>query len=243
MYHGKHRAKVVSLWLFIITLAWTSAPAMGDLVIDVFFGGLNSSFKADGETGGTFHAFGASYFTSSTGVVTSSEGYVERVAGGDPSLWGKAKFDWEMDPGSSAFNLDLTLSDIDRTNKTANASGVLEVKDVDGDVIWGVVTGSWTEINGVATFTGGVSPLFVQNTSLDGTFDGNYKGHFSTDFSMVPNMLGATTDLSTHTGWFPLEGFSGVRSSVTSQVIPVPGAALLAVLGFGLVPWFKRRFG
>jgi len=229
----------VAMSLSVVALAPTTVVA--DLVVDIGFMRLESTFVSDGPgtDSGSFTAI-ASSFTDINNIATVSEGFVERVT--QDGLGGLAKFDWNVPPQSSAFSLNLGMSAIDRVHKTANGTGTISVWDKDGDQIMGYVNGSWQELGGVATFTGTISPLFVFDNSSDTTFDGNLYGSFSTDFSNYPMLLGATTDLATHEGWFPDTGFSNVRSSVTSQIIPAPAAVLLGMIGLGIVGWVKRKF-
>jgi hypothetical protein len=52
--------------------------------------------------------------------------------------------------------------------------------------------------------------------------------------------IGNVRVLNLWTGWREEGGFSGLAQDIL--VIPVPGAVLLGLLGFGLIGWIKRRF-
>ncbi len=227
-----------------VAIGLAAPPAVADLVLDLSFGGLDGSFISGGvgTDYGTFTAVGSSFRTAD-GLTASTAGHVERLT--NDGLAGIAEFDWSAPIGSASFTLSLEMTDIDRLNRTAQASGTIVMSDFDGDYILGTVSGSWRADGGVAAFAGTVSPLLVVDITPDSAFNGNLWGsRFSTDFSGYSQLLSATVNLATYEEWFPETGFAYIESSVISQTtpMPAPGALLLGAIGLSLIAWAKKRF-
>jgi hypothetical protein len=241
MYHEKRLAKVVSLWFFIVALAWTSVPAMADVVLSFGFETLSSSYTRFTDTTGQLVATHTADLDGDHNLAEDdyTTGSVTRLV--DPI--GKAIFAWDplgADFGSAAVQLTLNVTDINRQNGTAKSTGFLQLLDVDGDAIVGDVSGAWSLGTGSqAQFAGSVYNMsFVPSSH---TFNGTSGRGFSMDFNQFNQLLGTFVDITDVQGGFFQNSFQNRASGMESHVIPVPGAAALGLFGWALLPWLKRR--
>lgn len=247
MFETKHLTRSLLCFVTVLAVAvWATPPARADVVLSYSYGGLSGSYDPTGPNTGIFEAlhttdldgdgdYGDDDFTS---------GNVRRLV--DPDA-GTAFFFWDPDPssvlhgfGAAEVLLYLELTDIDRVQNTANAAGHLTVTDIDGDYIYGDVTGTWTlDPGNIAHFDGTIRD-FVFEPEL-GWFDGNFGG-FSMDFTeFLPEMIGSVVDLTGLTGGFFEEPFESLESEVITQMVPAPAAALLGALGLVTIASVRRR--
>jgi len=224
---------------------WVSAPAVADLpVLSFSYGGLSASYwPGEGSDTGVFEAvqtMNRDGDPDTLGDYTS--GSVRRLV--PPS--GTAEFSWNpafqgtpFDVGSATVLLHLVLTDIDRVQNTASATGTLTAADIHGDYIEGVVSGTWTlDPGNIAHFDGTMSGLIFEPP--DGEFNGNIAGSFSMDFTQFDQMIGSIVDLTGVGGNFFADEFIGLESEVISQIIPAPSAVLLGAIGLGLIGRIRR---
>ncbi len=219
----------------VIAAAMFGSTAMGDLA-SITFDLMDADYN------------GAGAFTLNAEQDTYGE--VSRIV----PVAGQAKYDNDVANGyvGSWFNLgtsagvavSMSISNI--TAATADGSGSFTVIDADGDTITGNFSGTWLNLGGAAAFAGNASSVFFNDiTAADTTFDGPSGGNFSTNFAAAQPFGGWVIDLTT-SGWFVDAGgaarpYSNMNTHFDVRVIPLPGAALLGMIGFGAVSWVRRR--
>lgn len=213
------------LVVFCLSLFLSAAPARADLF---GFSLSNLSHSFDGA-----FSFTATDWAETTGDLHSNSPAPTVTANFDHGSWGS---------GADDFLLSMTLSNI--TAFTADGVGEFTFTDVDGDYVYGTLSGSWVNLGGLfPAFVGTVSD--VTFTSLvDTTFDGHSGDAVSMVFPGSPEpWKGAIVELGTSGTWFSGPGYGdepGGYANVT--ILPLPGAVLLGILGLGAVGIRLRKF-
>ena len=133
------------------------------------------------------------------------------------------------------------------TATTATGSGTLTLTDVDGSTITANVSGDFYlnappgSNDPTILFTGTLNSV-VYAFGGAGTFDGITTSFSTSDFS-TNAYLGFLTQFEFDGNWFTAPSFStDTLKLVGSTQLPVPGAALLGVLGLTAITSIRRRF-
>lgn len=148
-----------------------------------------------------------------------------------------ADFDSDFTSSGADFSLSMSLSDLDM--RSATGTGTFTITDIDGDTITGEMTGTWIRITPRETAFTGV----IQNAYLNGeSFDGSSGGSVDLDVGQLEPLNGALVVLHA-SGWFDRGAFTDRTSLIQGNLLPVPGAALLALIGVGTVGIIRRRWG
>ena len=139
----------------------------------------------------------------------------------------------------------MTVTGITAT--TATGSGSLTLTDVDGSTITANVSGDFY----LNAPPGGNDPTILFTGTLNsvvyafggaGTFDGVTTSFSTSDFS-TNAYLGFLTQFEFDGNWFTAASFStDSLKLIGSTQLPVPGAALLGVLGLTAITSIRRRF-
>jgi hypothetical protein len=154
-------------------------------------------------------------------------------------------FDWSTLGGN--FSLSMTITSITGTGTVADpfsATGVgsFAITDITGDVISGNATGTWSRLSASNDFDGVISNVSWANNSGDGNFDGHL-GSASMAFSQPTIQWSGSLRLDTREdNWFGQGAYTTDASSVEAEVVPVPAAVLLGVLGLGVAGLKLRKF-
>ena len=214
-------------------------PATADPVLTMQFGSL------DGDWDHTTSIFTA--VASDTIGVAGSFGRIDRLF----APTGFARFDDGFFGDTLAhFVLSMDLSSITATTAVV-LTGTVTVTDFDGDTMTADLTGLWTDNGSSVEFDGQIfNILFTDIGTQDGDFNGAGPGGangtlFSMDFgSLVLPFSGAIDSLSFPDGvdFFDTGvSFSNAVTQGGAQIVPAPGAFLLAAMGLAGVGWLKRR--
>lgn len=170
---------------------------------------------------------GASTFTLTENASTTGD----VVVTANPSKFA------QFSAGDADIDATFTVSSI--TGSTAAGTGTLTMTDVDGSTITATVDGTFTN-TGIIFFEGALSG--VTYTFGDSTFDGT-SGSFSTSDFNTAATLGEIVKFEFDGNWFTAGAFSVDTIQVDgSTALPVPGAALLGVLGLTAITSIRRRF-
>jgi hypothetical protein len=227
----------VRLFIFGLALCLIAAPARADM-----FGFSFSNIRA------TFNKT-TSVFTTEDWAHTTGSVYRNMAPAGTAQFnagsWNK---------GSPATKEDLliqmTITSI--TAMTADGSGTFTIKDIQGDTLSGSLTGTWVRAGSSASSYKGVFDGSLTNvtfTPVDGTFDGHGGTSVSMSFPGVPQPWpeGTLIELTASGAWFT--GATGVKhsfdvkgGSLDAEVMPVPAAFLLGLLGMGVAGLKLRKF-
>lgn len=143
-------------------------------------------------------------------------------------------------PSAAAFSFQTTLTGITATTAgLVPGSGLLELRDIDGDVITADVSGDWTNVGGSANFLGLLTNVTI--SSDDGFFNGTDGSSFSTVFPVDPPFEGNVINL-TFGAWFldDPEGFQNLTTLTSGVVVPEPATLALLAVG-GLACLVRRR--
>ena len=210
-----------------IALALTTAAQAALTQLNFGYDGIHGSY--DGATTFSWSATSA----NSTGDVFVTAAPSKRADFGIGSLGGLNTADAT---GS------LTVSSITAT--TANGTGSLTFTDTDGSTITADVSGQFTLLgtpfDPTVFFQGILSNVIY--TSADTTFDGDTTSFSTSDFSTSANQ-GFLTQFEFESNWFTAGAFSTDTLQLDGSTrLPVPGAALLGVLGLTAITSLRRRF-
>lgn len=193
-----------------VALCVIATPARASM-FDFHFGSLDSSFD------------GSSAFSTSTNPTLTS-GSVTRqrvpqaVANFLAGQWGLGG------------NLGLSMTITNITASSAVGSGSFAITDINGDIISGQLSGTWSRVNVSNVFSGMLSNVSFADNSGDGNFDGHL-GSASMSFPQPIPWHGSLIQLSTTGTWFSQGAYSTTSGSVDASVVPVPGAVLLGMIG------------
>jgi hypothetical protein len=164
-------------------------------------------------------------------------------------------------PGTASFslyswNVGGTLEDIlfhmqisNVTATTAEGSGWFTIKDIEGDMIGGNISGDWVKAGTSAAFVGTLSNV-TYTAVVNDTFDG-HSGSVSMVFpeNQPAPWNGTLVELSAGSGWFrsgvtnpTLRSFDVTGGSLDATVVPIPAAVLLGLLGMGAAGLKLRQF-
>jgi hypothetical protein len=153
------------------------------------------------------------------------------------ALLGDPVGDWGG--GAASFQLSMTISDI--TASSAHGDGTFTFADVDGDVVSGNVSGTWTPSNGTAAFFNG-NFSNVTFTTGDDTFDGDV-GSVNMIFASSQPWGGGMTEITEVGTWFtPRTPYEVQGGSIDALVTPAPAALLLGLLGMSVAGLKLRKF-
>lgn len=182
-----------------------------------------------GPAGGTFTAK-----ASSVGLVTS--GIVSRVV----ALPNQAVFNPGFESGLASSDAIFTISVFNKTAFVAQGAGSFTLTDLNGDTIVGTIAGTWVRgSRGEHYFNGNLTNVNLLNNSGDNTFSGDIGG-FDMGFAGAGNLRGILVSLTVRQGvGFFDTAFANNATQVSGQIVPTPGAAVLA--GFGLIAAGRRR--
>lgn len=206
--------------LIAVACACMATPAMADL-FNFTYAPLQSTFN-----GITFHA--GVVDTKTTGIVTS---LATLVPGSEQALFFPGGWGGNAD---ASFNMDIS-NVVTGPVSTASGDGGFLLYDTEGDVISGHINGTWTFFpnvpGAIPTFSGALSQVqFSDFGPQDNKFNGS-TGFVTMDFPGSP-WNGWLIEMTTSGLWFdktwanPVEG-----GGVIGQVVPLPGAVLLGLLG------------
>lgn len=142
------------------------------------------------------------------------------------------------------FQINMTVSNIDTTPGYADSSGTFLLMDKEGNVLSGNIDGTWTNANPaspIPSFRGALSEiLFTDVGIIDNTLKGDW-GEMSMEFSTAGPWEGLLIQLTTSGLWFDMTWQDVNGGGVNASVVPVPGTALLALLGLGTAGMRLRR--
>ena len=205
-----------------------AAPAKADL-----FGFHLGNLQATYDGGSAFTTTG---FNSGTGQSTTGALYRNVAPAGTASfqngLWGTV--------GAESLNIVMTISNLQANS--AVGTGTLSFSDIHGDTIAANVSGTWTNLSGIAYFGGSLTT--VTHTPAGATFDGHTGDAVSLVYANNPQpWRGALVQLAAGP-WFGGGAYAQpfLGGSVDVKVVPVPGAVLLGILGLGAVGVKLRKF-
>jgi hypothetical protein len=226
-----------TIWTLALATAGLvgAAPAQGGLDDPLFtfgFTELDGDYNYNGDLTGTFTAQASS---EASGGPFNTAGDVTRVLAPN----GTADYDVGfVDLGTDA-DVQLQMQITGVTNSEANGVGQFTITDVDGDSITGQISGSWARLGGFFGSFRGVASNVTLNAKGDGIFEGPSGGSWNMDLPFAAPYNGAIIVLETG-NWFT-RAFNDTDTQVEAAFVPVPGGALLAAIGIGLVS--RRRRG
>jgi hypothetical protein len=203
------------IFVSCLSLFLGAIPANATL-LDFHFGSLNSDWNA-----------GTGTFTTTTNPLLTS-GSVTRqrvpqsVANFIAGQWGLG----------GNFGLSMALTNV--TSTSADGSGSFAITDINGDVLGGNISGTWSRVGVSNVFSGVMTGVSFANNSGDGNLDGHI-GSASMIFPQPIPWHGSLIQLSTTGTWFSQGDYSTTSGSVDASVVPIPGAVLLGVIGLGAV--------
>lgn len=151
-------------------------------------------------------------------------------------------------PGDAGFpnlgSFDLVMDVVVTGPDSADGVGELTLTDLDGDVITGLVSGTWFR-NESANFFGDWDKItFIDNGDPDGTFDGTTGSIVISDFVAGGPFRGNIINL-VFQSWFAdgqgaITPFSDASTFASGAIVPEPVTlSLLALGGLGMV--LRRR--
>jgi hypothetical protein len=214
--------------VFCLSLFLGVAPA-GAAIIDMHFGSLTSTWDGTSSFTTSVNPSLTSGSVTRLRVPTASSNF---LADGVISGLG-----WTAQGGN--FSLSMTISSITGTGTaldpfSAVGAGSFAVTDINGDVLSGIISGTWSRTASSNTFAGKITNVAFANNSGDNAITG-HAGSASMDFPQPMPWRGSLIQLSTVGTWFSGGGYSTDSGSVDASVVPVPGAVLLGILGLGAV--------
>lgn len=146
--------------------------------------------------------------------------------------------------GADAANFAINVTAIPTINPNRRTgTGTFSAMDVNGDEIFGQVAGTW--INGgpgFIFFNGTLSNVVINPAgggAVNTTFDGSLAGSWSFALGAPTPYEGAIVQLVFGAPSFFTADFSDRATGVTFQLVPAPGALVLA--GLGALAAFRRR--
>lgn len=212
-----------------VVAAASSAFAQAPQAVLTFSYSDLSGQYVGGPSGGTFTAR-----ASSVGLVTS--GIVSRVV----ELPNQAVFNPGFESGLAFSDAVFNISVFAKTTFLAQGAGTFTLTDLNGDTIVGTIGGTWVRgSRGEHYFNGNLTNVALQNNSGDNTFSGDIGG-FDMGFAAGANLRGVLVSLTVRQGvGFFDTAFANNATQVSGQVVPTPGAMVLA--GVGLLAAGRRR--
>jgi hypothetical protein len=213
----------------VAALAAGSTFAAADVVVSYSFTDLDGSFDA---ASGTFSAF--------------AENSGDLQSGGDVSSLvgdkGTAQYDTGFF-GLGDLNVEIQLEVFNITSSSADAGGVINITDLDGDTLSASVSGTWDILSpfGFMFFTGTSSDFtFTDNGDLDARFNGA-TGSF--DLASLSNQVfdGAVSIILQNFGGFSGGSFSGASTQSDGILVPTPGAIAIGAMGVAGMAIRRRR--
>lgn len=144
--------------------------------------------------------------------------------------------------GTPSFFLEMTVNNIDGVAKTADGSGVVRIRDIDGDEFRGTFSGVWLGTDFGFTFASSTGIDFEFDSSAgDGVFEGSTSGSFA-NFADGEFFSGAVSllFLQSAANNFFANDFRVTNTEADGIILPAP-AGTLALAGLGLVASRRRR--
>lgn len=133
-------------------------------------------------------------------------------------------------PAATSATLEIHMDISNVTPTSATGDGTFMIRDIDGDVIQGAMSGTWGDLGVFAAFVGTLSNV-VFISDGNGVFEGPAGGSFSMDFSAYGQSLnGAVTQLMTGK-WFSAGDFVDQNTLVHAALVPEPVTFALALAG------------
>ncbi len=217
----------------LIAGAGLAQVAMADAILTFGYTDLSGQYVG-GVPGGTFTAR-----ASAVGAIQTS-GDVTRLQ----SPNGDAVFanGFVGLPGLADAFFEISVEN--KTAFSATGLGRFVLTDLDGDTIDGVISGTWIRgSQGRTFFNGNLTEVAIHdNGAQDDQFNGN-TGSFAIDNlgGPMPVLRGALVQLFIRTGvGFFDQSFFNNSTQVSGEIVPTPGAAVLAGLG-GIAALRRRR--
>jgi hypothetical protein len=141
--------------------------------------------------------------------------------------------------GTGDFLMAMTISGI--TAATADGDGTFSFTDADGDIIAGVVNGTWIKAGQGGIFNGSLADV-TYTPVVNNTFDGQ-TGSVSMVFNSDQPWNGTFIQVTFSGAWFtPKTAFDVTGGSIDATVTPVPAALLIGLLGLGTAGLKLRKF-
>lgn len=216
-----------------LLLLGAALPAVADTdpLFTFGFTDLDGDYSDNGDRTGTFTAVATS---EAMGGPYNSAGDVTRVLDPGDTANYDAGF---VNLGTMAdFTMSMDISDV--TGSFANATGEFRVTDADGDYITGNISGTWERLSGNFGSFDGTAGNVMLHTAGNGQFDGPSGGSWDMNLPFGPIYNGAIIVLETGS-WFS-DSFNDTNTQVEASIVPVPGAVVLGLIGFGALSRRRR---
>ncbi len=226
------RRFILLLVISFAALCFSAAPARANL-FNFTVNNVDMTYNAIDATSGTF-----------TGAVNATTGNINLIRSNPVGIT-------NLGSGSGNFSIMMNITGI--TPASANGAGSWTLTDTTGDTLTGSVSGTWvpTGPGGAPTpsFVGTLSNVLWNIPPNDNNFDGDpvpAPGFVSMLFPGSPQPWGGTMSHLTAGGaaWFGLGTWAGTVQGGTASgnVVPVPAAVLLGMLGLSVAGIKLRKF-
>ena len=127
---------------------------------------------------------------------------------------------------------------------SADGAGTWTLTDTIGDTITGNLSGTWSNPSQTPLFVGTLDSVYWNNESTDNDFDGD-SGSVSMGFAAPQPWNGSVVHLTASSAdWFGSGAWGGTVTggSVDANVVPVPAAVLLGMLGLSVAGVKLRKY-
>jgi hypothetical protein len=153
------------------------------------------------------------------------------------------------------FDLDLTISNIDNDEMTADGAGTVTLTESNGyfDYITGLVTGEWERVGSTNVFVGEMSAVYYVDMGPQDTTWNADDGNMSMVFTSPMPWTGTLVELTSEASWFGDAATSGSTpyltfdvddgtGSVDITIVPLPAAVILGILGMSVAGIKLRKY-